>query len=113
MKQLIIIVIVIVLGALSYPYFKKEFLAMDVSEVVEKNIINGEKVLVTGIVSHNFNILGRGGYELVDKKTRESIYIRKNGPSPIRGTVQTIRLKKVDLVTFNDRKISFYQEYTE
>ena len=113
MKRIILIILLIAMGLIGYQYFRSEVIAYDVTEVMHKNTEAGAEVLVTGLVSQNFNILGKGGYQLQDRNTGESIYVCKDGASPQIGEVMTIRVKKLDIVTFNDRKLSFYQELDE
>ncbi len=113
MKQIIPIIIIAVIGFFGYQYFQQEVVAYDVTEIIEKKSAPGDDVLVTGVVSKNFNILGKGGYELQDRRTGESIYVCKDGVSPQMGEVLTIRVKKIDVITFNDKKLSFYSELNE
>ena len=113
MKNVLVVILVLVIGLLCYEFVKNEVVAYDVADVIEKNTKRGQDVLVKGIVSQNFNILNKGGYQLKDGNTGQCIYVCKDGASPQVGDLLTIRLKKLDIVTFNDNKISFYKEYDD
>ncbi len=114
MKHIITIVIISLIVYFSYQNIKKKTNPYNVNDIIHKNTEIENEVLVTGIVSKNFNILGKGGYQLQDKYTGEIIYVYKNGETPKIGTVLTVQLKKINIITFNDKKILlFYSELDE
>lgn len=102
----VIFLIVLLFGV--YYLFNNNSSPTDVSQLSGLNKIT--TVRVTGIVMNNFKILDNGFYELKDRNTSESIYVISSKSIPKIGNEITKKLKKGDLMTFNDKTFSVYEE---
>jgi hypothetical protein len=105
MKKLILLIIV-VFGV--YHFMGRNTDSKNVSELID--LKETTIVKVTGIVKSNFEILGKGFYELQDKSTSETIMVFNSNSLPRIGEKVTRKLKKGDLMTFNDKTYSVYEE---
>lgn len=108
MKKIFIILLVI--GG-AYYYFKNNVETTQpktISELVNSNM-DESNVLVTGRVERNFKLF-YGVYELKDINTGETIMVSTTGKLPKVGSNITKRLKKNDVITFNDKTFSLFKE---
>lgn len=108
MKKIILILIVIGGG---YYYFQGN--NQENSSI--KDLISNSKdakiqvVKVTGVVKTNFKLI-YSIYELKDTNSLESIMVSTNGKLPKIGETISVRLKKKDVITINDKTFSLYEE---
>lgn len=102
----IILLIVVIFGV--YYFFEKKSNSKSVSEIINLKVTTSVKV--TGVVKGNFEIFGKGVYELQDKNTGETIIVFNINSLPKVGEEVTRKLKKGDIITFNDKSYSVYKE---
>lgn len=107
MKKLILLVFIIAFGV--YWYVHQKHNSKHVTEVIKLD--STSTIKVAGVVKSNFNILGKGYYELQDKNEENtSIIVICLGKLPTVNTEITREVKKNNIITWNDATYALYEE---
>lgn len=106
MKKIIILILVIFAGY--YLFNNSQSKVYRVSEIIQTNNVS-EYVTVTGHVRSNFKLFF-GVYELEDINSGESIMVSTKGDLPKVGSAITVKLKRNDVITINDKTFSLFEE---
>ena len=106
MKKLLLILIV--LGGGYYYFQGNDNETVSVSQLIESSS-ESDIVNVKGKVKSNFKLI-YGLYELFDEDSGESVMVSTKGALPKVGTIVIKRLKRNDVMTFNDKTFSLFEE---
>jgi len=108
MKKILLLIIVLVVGVYYYNNSKTDNTLLgklDLSKITTSKV-----VIVTGVVIKNFKILNKSFFELSIPSTNKTIMIVSKNQLPKVGSQISIKLKKIDVMTLNDRTFSLYKE---
>jgi hypothetical protein len=108
MKKILLILIVIGGGYYYFQGSNQENLS--IKDLISNSSDSESQIVkVTGVVKTNFKLI-YSIYELKDTNSLESIMVSTNGNLPKIGETISVKLKKKDVLTLNDKTFSLYEE---